>query len=134
MKRNIKNNVATFNLKFHLVWCPKYRLKVLTDQVEKRLKQLLFEKAKEINIDIESIEIMPDHVHLFLSSNNTLLSPGKIASQFKGYTSNVLRKEFKHLKTKMPTLWSRSFYIGSIGHISESVVKKYIENQKTRTA
>ena len=127
-----QNSGAVFKLKFHLVWCPKYRLKVLIDKVEVRLKQLIEEKASEINLDIESLEIMPDHVHLFISSNNTLLSPAKIAAQFKGYTSNVLRKEFKHLTTKMPTLWSRSYYIGSVGHISESAVKKYIENQKKR--
>jgi len=127
-----QNSGAVFKLKFHLVWCPKYRLKVLIDKVEVRLKQLIKEKAREINLDIESLEIMPDHVHLFISSNNTLLSPAKIAAQFKGYTSNVLRKEFKHLTTKMPTLWSRSYYIGSVGHISESAVKKYIENQKKR--
>lgn len=119
-------------LKFHLVWCPKYRLKVLMGEVENRLRYLLEEKANELNIKIECLEIMPDHVHLFVSSHNTLLSPGKIAAQFKGYTSKVLRREFKHLTTRMPTLWSRSYYIGTIGHISESVVKKYIENQKTR--
>jgi putative transposase len=128
-----KNNGAVFNLKFHMVWCPKYRLKVLTGEVEERLKHLLFEKAKQIKLNIESIEVMPDHVHLFISSNNTYLSPAKIAAQLKGYTSHELRKEFKHLTSRMPTLWSRSYYIGSIGQISESTVKKYIENQKTRS-
>ncbi len=127
-----KNFGAVFNLKFHLVWCPKYRLNILVGDVEKRLKELLNDKAKAINVVIETMEIMPDHVHLFFSCNNTNISPNKIAAQFKGYTSHELRKEFKHLTTRMPTLWSKSYYIGSIGHISEATVIKYIENQKKR--
>lgn len=126
-----KHSSCVFNLKYHLVWCPKYRLKVLVGDVEKRLSILLYEKANEINATIHSMEIMPDHVHLFVESNPNF-SPSKIAAQFKGYTSNILRKEFKHLRSKMPTLWSRSYYIGSIGHISEDTIKKYIENQKKR--
>lgn len=127
-----KNTSAAFSIKFHLIWCPKYRLNVLIGQVEKRLKELLNKKAKQLNIIIETMDIMPDHCHLFISCNRTDLSPNKIAAQFKGFTSHQLRKEFKHLTTRMPTLWSRSYYIGTIGHISEATVKKYIEEQKTR--
>jgi len=125
------NSSCAFNLKYHLVWCPKYRLNVLVGDVESRLKELLYEKAEEINATIHDLEIMPDHVHLFVESNPNF-APCKIAAQFKGYTSNILRKEFKHLRSRMPTLWSRSYYIGSIGHISETTIKKYIQNQKTR--
>ena len=128
-----KNQGSVFNIKFHLVWCPKYRMNVLVDKVEKRLKELLYQKAKELNIDIEAIEIMPDHVHLFLSCNSTNFSPNKIAAQFKGFTSRTLRQEFSHLTTRMPTLWSRSYYVGTIGHVSESTVKRYIEEQKKRS-
>ncbi len=127
-----KSKNAEFNLKFHLVWCPKYRLNVLTGNVETRLKELLYQRAKEMDSVIEAMEVMPDHVHLFLCIKSTYLAPSKIASLFKGYTSRVLRKEFKHLTTRMPTLWSRSYYIGTIGHASEKTVKKYIEQQKTR--
>lgn len=131
MKVN-KNTSAAFSIKFHLVWCPKYRLKVLVGDVEKRLIELLEQRAKELNIVIETKEIMPDHVHLFLCCNRTDLSPNKIAAQLKGFTSRRLREEFKHLTTRMPALWSRSYYIGTVGHISESTVKKYIEQQKKR--
>lgn len=127
-----KNTSAVFNLKFHLIWCPKYRLKVLVDDVKVRLNELLHEKADELNIVIETMEIMPDHVHLFIRCENNNLSANKIAAQFKGFTSRHLRKEFKHLTTRMPTLWSRSYYIGSVGHVSEASVKKYIESQETR--
>ena len=128
----MKNTNKSFNIKFHLVWCSKYRLNVLENDIEQRLKELLYEKANQINIDIEAMEIMPDHVHLFLNCKNTMLSPNKIAAQFKGYTSSKLRKEFIQLTTRMPTLWSRSYYIGTIGFCSEETVKNYIKNQKKR--
>jgi putative transposase len=106
-------------------------LKVLTGEVAERLKELLYEKAEENDIVIEALEIMPDHVHLFVSADPTE-APQRIANQFKGYTSRVLREEFARLRSRMPTLWSRSYYVGSVGHVSEETVKKYIEAQKTR--
>jgi putative transposase len=120
---------AAYNLNYHFVWCPKYRRKVLTDDISKRLETLIRQKASKIEVTIEAIEIMPDHVHLFVSAT-PLLSPHHIAAQFKGFTSHELRKEFPELRTKLPTLWSRSYYVGACGHASESVVKMYIENQK----
>lgn len=119
-------------LKYHIVWCPKYRLKVLTGEVDTRIRELLIRKASSIGVTIETMEIMPDHVHLFVSTDNSTMSPAKIAHQLKGFTSHELRKEFKVLRSRMPTLWSRSFYVGTVGHISEEVVRKYIESQKGR--
>ena len=101
------NSCAAFSLKYHIVWCPKYRRKVLAAQIAIRLEELLQQKANELDMQIHALEIMPDHVHLFVESDPTLAVAG-IAHAFKGYTSNVLRKEFKELKTRLPTLWSRS--------------------------
>ena len=123
------SNTTVFNIGYHLIWCPKYRRKVLTDGVDERLKELLINKSKELKCNIEIQEIMPDHVHIFIKSNPTL-APHYIVQQLKGYTSRVLRKEFKNLRTRLPTLWTRSYYCESIGHISEETVKKYIEDQK----
>ena len=123
------SNTTVFNIGYHLIWCPKYRRKVLTDGVDERLKELLINKSKELKCNIEIQEIMPDHVHIFIKSNPTL-APHYIVQQLKGYTSRVLRKEFKNLRTRLPTLWTRSYYCESIGHISEEAVKKYIEDQK----
>ena len=131
-KRYHKASHAVFNLKYHFVCCPKYRRKIFTGKLAERLKEILFEKAKELEIEIESIEIMPDHIHLFFSADTTD-SPHRIAMQFKGYSSRILRKEFPEL-LKMPSLWSRAYYISSIGHISENTVKKYIENQRQEPA
>jgi putative transposase len=125
------SNKAIYNLGYHLIWGPKYRRKVLVDRVEVRLRELLQEKATRIDVTIETLEIMPDHVHLFIKTT-PVNSPHYIVQQLKGYTSRVLRQEFAGLKTRLPTLWTRSYYIESVGHISEATVKKYIETQKNQ--
>jgi putative transposase len=93
------------------------------------LEILLKEKADEIGVIIETMEIMPDHLHLFVKAKPTA-SPHWIVQQLKGYTSRTLRQEFEPLRTRLPSLWTRSYYVESCGHISEDVVKKYIEDQK----
>jgi putative transposase len=120
-----------YTLKYHFVWCPKYRKPVLVGQVEKRLRQLLYQKAKELDAEIHALEIMPDHVRMFVESDPRL-APAHLAAQFKGFTSHELRREFSWLRSKLPSLWSRSYYVGSMGAVSESTVRRYIANQKTR--
>jgi putative transposase len=132
---------CVYSLKYHLVWCPKVRRKVLVGRIEARLRELLYEKANDIGVQIEALEItpvlpctstqgrcaagtsVPDHVHLFVSADPTE-APQRLANQFKGYTSRILRQEFASLKFQLPTLWSRSYYVGSVGHVSEDSVKK----------
>jgi len=126
-----KSSSATYNLAYHLIWCPKYRRSVLVNGVDKRLKELLLKKAKEMDVVIEKMEVMPDHVHLFVKCDPTD-APQWLVGQFKGYTSFMLRKEFKWLKSRLPTLWTRSYYCESIGHISEKTIKKYIDDQKNK--
>jgi len=130
-KRWTISNKAVYNLGYHLIWCPKYRRKVLVGRVETRLRELLLEKGKQIGVVIETMEIMPDHVHLFVKTS-PVNAPHYIVQQFKGCTSRILRKEFEVLKSRLPTLWTRSYYIESVGHISEETVKRYIENQKNQ--
>jgi len=104
---------------------------VLTGDAETRLKELLAEKAGQIDIEIVQMEIMPDHVHLFIKAT-PVNSPHYIVQQLKGYTSRVLRQEFPSLKSRLPSLWTRSYYCESVGHISEETILKYIEDQKNR--
>lgn len=125
------SKTTVFNIAYHLIWCSKYRRKVLINGIDVRLKNLLYEKAKELDLCIERMEIMPDHVHLFVKAR-PIDSPHYIVQQLKGYSSRVLRQEFKKLKSKLPTLWTRSYYCESVGHISEDIIKKYIENQKNK--
>jgi putative transposase len=128
-ERYAKNAGAVFSLKYHLVWCPKYRRPVLLKPVDRRLKELLREKAGELDMTIHTLEVMPDHVHLFLEADPTLCVT-EIVNRLKGFTSHQLREEFPFLRSRLPTLWSRSYYAGSVGSVSEAVVRKYIENQK----
>lgn len=125
------NKGSVYNVAYHIIWCPKYRRAILVDSVAERLKTLLYEQASKFGWTIESMEVMPDHVHLFIKANP--IDPiARIVAQLKGYTSHVLRTEFIHLKSKLPTLWTRSYYVETIGHISEDTIKRYIEEQKNK--
>lgn len=127
--RYTTNSHSIYNISYHLIWCPKYRRKVLSGGVDARLKQLLNEKAKELGISIKKMEVMPDHVHLFVKANPTL-PVQYIVNQLKGYSSVILRREYSMLKSRLPSLWSRSYYCETIGHISQGTIERYIEDQK----
>ena len=113
----------------HFVWCPKYRRKVLIGKIRKRLESLIKHKMKELNSKILALEIQPDHVHLFIQAK-PIISPNSLIGQIKGYTSRILRKECKELCSKLPTLWTRSYFVSTHGHVSDEMIKKYIEEQK----
>lgn len=133
-KRTIRwktNEGCVYNVAYHLIWCPKYRRKVLVDGVDDRLKQLLLQKSQENGWTIERMEVMPDHVHVFIKVGPAD-APAHVAYQLKGFTAHELRKEFPHLKSKLPTMWTRSYYVETIGHISEETIVRYIEDQKNR--
>lgn len=125
-----RNAGSVYSLKYHLVWCSKYRRTVLVGTIADELRSLICQKAQELGVTIEALEIMPDHVHLFIESDPTE-APQRLANQFKGYTSRILRLKFPQLRSRIPSLWSRSYYVGSIGHVSEETVKRYIEMQKS---
>ena len=127
--RYASNAGAVFSLKYHVVWCPKYRRPVLVDAVANRLRGLLGVKAEELGMTIHALEVMPDHVHLFVESDPTRCV-AEIVNRLKGYTSRVLRQEFPGLRSRLPTLWSRSYYAGSVGHVNAATVAHYIANQK----
>lgn len=128
-QRYAKNAGAVFNLKLHIVWCPKYRRKVLVDAIEKRFKKLLYEKSAELGLTIHALEVMPDHVHLFIEHDPTRCV-AEIVNRLKGYTSRILRQEFASLRSRLPTLWSRSYFASSVGAVSEAAIRKYIDEQK----
>lgn len=130
-KRWKHSRTTVYNLGYHLIWCPKYRRSVLVDEVETRLKELLNKKANELDIEISKMEVMPDHVHLFVKTLPTQ-APHYVVQQFKGMSSRILRKEFPKLKSRIPTLWTRSYYVESVGHISKDTVEQYIEDQKNQ--
>ena len=124
-------NHAVYNCSYHLIWCPKYRRKVLVNGIDVRLKILLKEKATSHGWLIEKMEVMSDHVHVFIKATPHD-APVYIVAQLKGYTSRILRAEYPKLKSRLPSLWTRSYYCETIGHISEKTIKKYIDDQKTK--
>lgn len=129
MERYAKNSSAVHSLKYHIVFCPKYRRDVLRDGVDARFKQIVDQLCVEHGWSICGIEVMPDHVHLFIEADPRF-SVVEIVNRIKGRTSRILRGEFPQLRSRIPTLWTRSYYAGTVGFVSESAVKRYIENQK----
>ena len=123
------SKTCAYNLGYHLIWCTKYRRKVLSPKIELRLKELIRKKAEEIEVEIVEMETMPDHIHIFVKSRPTY-SPHFIVQQFKGYSSRILREEFTELRSRLPSLWTRSYFCESVGCISADTIIRYIENQK----
>ena len=121
---------VTYNIGYHIVFCPKYRYNLLRYKAADELKRLLTTKASALGITIQTMEVMPDHVHLFLNGLPSL-SIDYIVKQLKGYSSYHLRKQFAYLR-KYPSLWARSYFVETVGHISESTVVHYIETQKSK--
>ena len=127
-KRYKSSSGCIYNIGYHLIFCTKYRKDVLKDGVLTRIKELILEKANDLDIEIPEMEVMSDHVHLFVKSKPTY-PVHFVVNQIKGYTSRILRKEFPKVRSKIPCLWSRSYYCETVGHISEDTVRRYIENQ-----
>lgn len=124
------NNNVMYSCKYHVVWCPKYRRKVLVGDVAVRFKELCYEVCAQYKIDILEIEVMPDHVHLLLEVDPQF-GINRAVKRIKGYTSHALREEFKSLTTKLPTLWTNSYFVSTVGGATLDVVKEYIQNQET---
>lgn len=120
-----------YSCQYHVIFCPKYRRKVLTGNIAERLKELILEKQEEFQYEILDMEVMPDHVHLLIDVDPKI-GVYSVISIIKGYTSKQLREEFPELKKKLPTLWTLSKFISSVGSVTLDVVKKYIEEQKNK--
>lgn len=123
-----RNKVYLLN--YHLVWCPKRRKKVLVGAVKDRLEQIIREVARENRVEILALEVMPDHLHLFISTNPDI-SIQKLIQRLKGRSSHHLRREFPEL-LKLPSLWTHSYFISTAGNVSSETIRRYIEEQSTK--
>ena len=131
MKQEYRHTQTTVSLiNYHFVFCPRYRRKVLVKDVEQRFKDVLSEICEENDFLIVALEVMPDHVHVFLNALPSI-SPSDIMAKVKGVTSRRLRQEFKHLQ-HLPSLWTRSFFCSTAGNVSSETIARYIAEQKTR--
>ena len=123
---------CVYNVNYHIVWSTKYRRKVLNDKVEKRLKEVLQIVAHKKGFEIAEIEVgQQDHVHVFVSSIPKI-SISYIAKMLKGISGRLLMKEFPEIHGKLwnGELWNPSYYVETIGSISEEAIRKYIQNQE----
>lgn len=123
------NKNVVYACQYHVVWCPKYRRKVLVNGVDERLKVIIQEVILELNAELLEMEIMDDHVHLLVSVDPQF-GIHKLVKRIKGVSSRILREEFPWLKSKIPALWTNSYFVSTVGGATLEVVKKYIEDQK----
>lgn len=123
------NNTVVWGCTYHVVWCAKYRRNVLLPPVDARLKEIIEEVARERQAHIVELEVMPDHVHLIVEVDPQF-GIHKLVKLMKGRSSHHLRKEFSSLRSRIPTLWTNSYFVSTVGGAPLAVVKQYIENQK----
>jgi len=125
-----RTNTVVFLINYHFVFCPTRRRKVLTGAIEKDARKLISQKAIELGCEVLALEIMPDHVHLFLNCPPTL-SPSDAMFWLKGYSSKMLREKYPTLR-RMPSMWTRLFFVSTAGNVSSDTIQRYIDEQKTR--
>ena len=123
------NNNIVYSCKYHIIWCPKYRRKVLVGDVALRLKQLIYEIGNELSVEIIEVETDRDHVHLLVEVEPQF-GVANFVRKLKGKTSRLLRAEFSHLQSRLPTLWTNSYFVSTVGRAPLEIVKQYIENQQ----
>ncbi|WYM01825.1 MAG: IS200/IS605 family transposase [Gloeotrichia echinulata CP02] len=123
------NNNVVYSCKYHVIFCPKYRRKVLVNAIASRLKELLAQIAIDIKVEILEMEIMPDHIHLLIDVDPQF-GVHRAVKRFKGATSRYLRLEFPELKSRLPSLWTNSYFVSTVGGATLETIKMYIQNQK----
>jgi putative transposase len=132
--KTVSSNHAVFSLGYHIIWCPKYHHAVLEGAIAIELKRILAETCSVYAWELQALEIMPDHVHLFVQANH-MTAPVQIAQTLKSISALHLFHTFPKLKGRRfwgSGLWSGGTYYASVGHISEQAVRDYIASQKGR--
>ena len=123
------NHNVVYSCKYHIIWCPKYRRKVLVGSVADRLKELIYHVVNELGVEVLEMETDRDHIHLLVEVDPQF-GVNKFVKIAKGRSSRVLRSEYSHLRSRLPTLWSNSYFVSTVGGAPISIVKQYIENQQ----
>ena len=125
------NSNVTFQCAYHVVWCPKYRRRVIGGRMEQRLKDLIRETVDEKGAWLVELETMPDHVHLLVEVDPQF-GVHRLVKAVKGRTSRELRQEFPWLRSRLPTLWTNSYFVATVGGVPLEQIKRYVEQQKNR--
>jgi putative transposase len=130
MSTVVRSNAnIVYNCHYHVVWCPKYRRKVLVNGIDERLKVLTQACVEKWGQEFVQVEVMSDHVHLLVGCDPQF-GIHRLVTCVKGTTAHQLRQEFPVLKQKLPWLWTNSYYVGTVGGVTIETVNKYVENQK----
>jgi len=119
---------AKYQIAYHFVWIPKYRKPILTGRIKEFLEELFEKIAQEYGFEILAMEVMPDHIHLFVSAPPKY-SPSTIAKIFKGVSAKKLFQHFPELRKEYwkNHLWAPSYYVGTAGQVSAETIRRYIE-------
>lgn len=132
MKYDLKtHNTIAYNCHYHVVFCPKYRRKVLVNGVDERLKTILIETIEKWGQELVELEVMPDHVHLLVGCDPQF-GIHRLVKYLKGTSSRDLRQEFPQLKRRLPSLWTNSYFVATTGGVTLETLKRYVEGQKNR--
>ena len=123
------NNNVVYRCAYHVVWCPKYRRQVIEEAVDARLKQIIHEVCAERECNLIELETMPDHVHLLVECDPQY-GIHRLVKQIKGRSSRLLRDEFPSLRSRLPTLWTNSYFVATVGGAPLDVVKQYVADQR----
>ena len=124
------NNNVVYSCKYYVVWCPKYRRPVLVDGADVRLKEIIQQVCVELECEVIELEVMPDHVHLLVEVDPQF-GIHRLVKQIKGRSSRILRSEFRFIKSRLPSLWTNSYFVSTVGGAPLEVIKQYIEQQKS---
>ncbi len=129
MEGKRSNHNVVYICRYHVIFCPKYRRKVLTPPIDERLKTMLAEQIERWGQELIELEVMPDHVHLLVGCDPQF-GIHRLIKLLKGYSSHTLRQEFPSLKRRLPSLWTTSYFCATTGGVTLETVKRYVENQK----
>jgi putative transposase len=123
-------NIA-FQCAYQVVWCPKYRRRVIGGRMEQRLKEIIAEVIAEKGAWMIELETMPDHVQLLVEVDPQF-GIHRLVKAIKGRSSRLLRQEFPWLRSRLPTLWTNSYFVATLGSAPLSVIRRYVDTQKDR--
>ena len=130
MREVESNSNVVFDCKYHVVFCPKYRRKVLIPPIDARLKEIVCAMCAEMTVQLVGMAVMPDHVHLLIAAVDPQFGIHRVVKAIKGRSSRLLRQEFSALRTRLPTLWTNSYFVATTGGAPLAIIKRYIERQR----
>ena len=129
MNRMRSSNYVIYICRYHAVFCPKYRRNVLVPPIDERLKVILAAQIERWGQELIEMEVMPDQAHLFVGCDPQF-GIHRLVKLLKGYSAHALRAEFPALKRRLPSLWTNSYFVSTVGGVTLETLKRYVESQK----